>query len=324
MKTLNNTLLAIFTIFLSTTTLQGQTNKESNINIFDLAQERQIEMPSLPWHLMQLIWNFSDSIIDFRRMDMEIIIDRDISTDYHLYICPFNGKFNGQAFYAGIQTKIDGYTTKEKSNAKSEPKQGGMKGGIFSRWSADQKTPIGLDYTEMFEDGLCESAGYEGEFCSVRRPFEWTKGSYVISLMKNETVNFKGEPHTWVSMEVTDKSQNKVTQIGRLLFKGEKLNWHTSNAAFVETYNFTPQAPHIPEAQITFKRPTIGDEKLFLSGMHTHQPVADKRQAGTNTPNCAYVTSEGTDITVYISSDVKHQTMNEIYNVIVPSITKGE
>lgn len=146
--------------------------KEFKGDIYELAELRNIRLPSTPWHLMVLSWKFADTISDFRRIYMDITIDRDVSTDYFLYIAPFNGAFNGERFYAGIQTNIGGFATKEMIQKKD-----GGKGAIFSRWSHDHATPIGLEYVEMYKDGLCESAGYEGEFCSVRRPFEWTKGA---------------------------------------------------------------------------------------------------------------------------------------------------
>ncbi|MDR0422210.1 MAG: hypothetical protein LBH72_04265 [Proteiniphilum sp.] len=285
---------------------------EFNGDIYELAELRNITLPNTPWHLMALTWNFADTIMDFQRVDMDIIIERDVSTDYLLYISPFNGTFNGELFYGGIQTHIGGFTTKEMT----EHKDGG-KGGIFSRWSHDHKIPIGLEYVEMYENGLCESAGYEGEFCSVRRPYEWTKGTYTLSLVKEETIKFKGKPHSWVCMMVTDKKDGTVTRIGRLLFSGEKLIWRNDNRAFVEIYGFKNGIRRVPEAAITFQRPMISDKAIPLTGISAYQPVSDAGELNTNTPNCAYLTSEGTNVTVHINSDVKYQTKNNIYHVIV-------
>lgn len=287
---------------------------EFNGDIYELAELKNITLPSIPWHLMVLKWDFSDTIMDFRRVDMDIIIDRDISTDYHLYISPFNGTFNGEQFYAGIQTNIGGFPSKEMA----ERRDGG-KGGIFSRWSYDKTTPIGLEYVEMYENGLCESAGYEGEFCSVRRPYEWTKGTYTISLVKEETVEFKGKPHSWVCLTVTDKKDGTVIRIGRLLFSGKKLVWRNDNQAFVETYGFKDDKRHIPEAAIIFQRPMIGDETIPLTTLTAYQPVLAVEEPNGNTPNCAFITSEGTDITVHTTSYVRPQSKNEIHYFILPN-----
>lgn len=309
---LTQSLLVLFFVLFS---LQLLAQKANELDIYKLAESRNITLPSLPWHLMQIKWTYADSIIDFQRIDMDIKIDRDIPTTYYLYISPFNGSFNGQQFYAGMQTNINGSPTKENL---TEIKERG-KDGIFSRWSHDQVTPIGVEYVEMYEDGLCASAGNEGEFCSVRRPYVWTKGTYTISLVKEETIDFKGEPHSWVCMTVTDKKDGNVTRIGRLLFSGEKLFWKNSNRAFVETYNFVEDARYIPEAGITFSRPMTGDEPIILTGLVAHQPISATVEPNANTPNCAYITSENTDITVYTTSDVRPQSKNEIYNVIMPN-----
>ncbi len=287
--------------------------REFKGDIYELAELKNITFPSIPWHLMVLSWDYADSIPDFQRIDMDITIDRDVSTDYFLYIAPFNGAFNGETFYAGIQTNIGGFTTKEMTK-----RVGGGKGGIFSRWSRDHVTPIGLEYVEMYENGLCESAGYEGEFCSVRRPYEWTEGTYTLSLVKEETIEFKGESHSWVCMMVTDKKDGTVTRIGRLLFSGEKLEWRSGNHAFVETYDFKDGFRHVPEAAITFHRPMIGDKTIPLTGLRAHQPTSGVEEPNGNTPNCAYITSENTDVTVHITSDVRPQSKNEIYYVIIP------
>lgn len=305
----------LFVTLISLQAIAQDHSKKDGMDIYQLAKSRSITLPSLPWHLMQIKWTYADSIIDFHRIDMDIKIDRDIPTSYYLYISPFNGAFNGQQFYAGIQTNIGGSPTKENLD---EVREGG-KGAIFSRWSHDQVTPIGMEYVDMYEGGLCASSGSEGEFCSVRRPYVWTKGTYTLSLVKEETINFKGMPHSWVCMTVTDKKDGNVTRIGRLLFSGEKLCWKAGNKAFVETYNFAENVRYIPEAGITFCRPMAGNEPILLSGIVAHQPVSGTVEPNTNTPNCAYITSEDADVTVHITSDLRPQSKNEIYNVIMPN-----
>lgn len=302
-------------VFYSNSSAQ-ETKKQ---DIYQLARARGIVLPSLPWHLMQVKWTYADTIIDFQRIDMDITIDCDVSTNHCLYIAPFNGLFNGEQFYAGIQTRIGGSPTKDAPNIVKS----GMKGGIFSRWSKDQITPIGLEYVDMFEGSLCESAGYEGEFCSVRHPYDWTKGTYTVSLVKEETITFKGEPHSWVCMTVTNKENRVTTKVGRLLFSGEKLYWREKNVAFVEIYGFEANKIYIPEVAITFGRPMVGGEPIVLTGLVAHQPVSTVNELNPITPNCAYITSEGTDITIYITSDVRQQSRNEIYHIIMPDGIKA-
>ena len=92
-----------------------------------------------------------------------------------------------------------------------------ISGAIFSRWSADKKTPIGLDHVRVAgEDCVVESAGYEGEFASVRRPFSWTKGTYTYSITKGETETVNGKECTWFTCRVKDSAgavQDVVTAL---------------------------------------------------------------------------------------------------------------
>ncbi|MDR0711647.1 MAG: hypothetical protein LBF67_04825 [Prevotellaceae bacterium] len=286
---------------------QGQA-KAKPIGVWADAQLKNIELPSLPWHMMVIYWHFKDSIPDFNRLDIDITIDRDIPDAYNLYISPVNSDFNGETFYGGLQTNINGWANKE-SRKRVHP----GKGGIFSRWSKDKKTPIGLEHVDMLENGLCESAGYEGEFCSVRRPYPWTKGVYTFSLVKEETVLFKDTLHTWVALEVTDKNKSEAYRIGRLLFLGDTLKLRQNIAAFLEIYS-TEKIPKsdIPEARVTFGYPRINGRELPLYNVMAMYPTSGQ----ASSPNVAEVTSENNDISVSIAPVVKPSSKNNIYQFI--------
>ena len=287
----------------------GQT-KSQTPHIRKIAVEKNIKLPSLPWHMMQVIWNFKDSIPDFKRYDIDVTISNDVPETYNLYISVINSAFNNAGFYGGIQTNINGWKNKE-DRTRVHP----GKGAIFSRWSVGKETPIGLEYVDKFEDGLCESAGYEGEFCSVRRPFKWTKGTYTVSLTKEETITHKNSPHTWVAMEVTNKKTNEVQKVGRLLFEGETLQMRNSHmAAFVEIYSTTKiRHSSVPEVTVTFGYPKINGKNLQLENVYARQ----ENQGIASSPNCASVISEGTDVSVTITSDVKPHSENNIIHYIM-------
>ena len=53
-----------------------------------------------------------------------------------------------------------------------------------STWSSDKKTKLTFADLRMEPGGLCETAGYEGEFASVRRPIAWTKGTFVLMTLQ--------------------------------------------------------------------------------------------------------------------------------------------
>jgi hypothetical protein len=271
------------------------TEKSDSDDIVEIARSRNIELPDLPWHLMAIWWNFQSPIPDFNRLDIDVTIDRDIPETYNLYISPINAAFNDATFYGGLQTNIGGWKSKNEHTMMHPGK-----GGIFSRWSKDKKEPIGLDYVDMFDNGLCESAGYEGEFCSVRRPYSWTKGTYTLSLIKEETVLFKKTPHTWVALEFTNKKNLQTYRIGRLLFEGETLIMRKNFAAFVEIYGFTKK---VPKAKVTFGYPRINGKELPTVNVTASHSISGI----TGSPNVANVTTENKNVIISISSDVRPQ-----------------
>ena len=235
----------------------------------------------LPWHFINITWDFRD-MPDFQRFDIDVTVT-DVSREFNFYISPINASFTTNAqFYAGFQTNTRGWRSKTD---RTDITLG--KGGIFSRWSIDQITPIGLDYVDMFADGACESAGYEGEFCSVRRPFVWKSGTYTFSLIKEETITYNRAPHTWVAYEITDKSTNETKRIGRLLFEGATLRLNNTNGAFVETYGSTRA---VPPATVSFGYPRVNNIELPANRIFAHRPHV--------TPNVTTVSTSGRNIIV--------------------------
>jgi len=215
----------------------------------EMAKELGVKLPRRPWHMIDLWWLFDEQTKDFESFSMEFTIDRDISTDYNLYIAPIGiAEINGLKFYGGIQSNVNGWASKE-SRTRVHP----GKGAIFSRWSKDEKRKLSLDHVRVSKTGLCESAGYEGEFASVRQPFEWTKGTYTYSITKGETEKINGEPHTWFDCTVRVHATDKVIQVGSLRFEGEDFTFWNRHAAFVEVYATSKiRLSSIPAVKVTF------------------------------------------------------------------------
>ena len=140
-----------------------------------MAKAVGVTLPHQPWHVANVWWDFQKPIAHFKSLEMDVTIDRDIPSTYNLYVSPCGiAKISGLQFYGGLQSNINGW-----ANATNHDRIFPGHGGIFSRWSSDKKTPVGLDNVRVAgDDCLVESAGYEGEFASVRRPFAWTKGTY--------------------------------------------------------------------------------------------------------------------------------------------------
>ncbi|HEV7402363.1 MAG TPA: hypothetical protein VGO11_05530 [Chthoniobacteraceae bacterium] len=261
----------------------------------DMAKAAGVNLPKLPWHVVNLWWEFEKPVEHFTSLEMDVTIDRDVPSDYNLYVSPCGiAKINDLQFYGGLQTNINGWPNKE-SRERVFP----GKGAIFSRWSGDKKTPIGLDHVRVAgEDCVVESAGYEGEFASVRRPLAWTKGTYTYQITKGETETVDGKECTWFHCRVKDAA-GAVQEVGSLRFEGTDFTFWAKHSAFVEVYS-TAKIPRsgIPKVNITFGRPRLNGEKVALKKTSAYYPDPAKGVPGA--PDCAWAKAEGENCTVEI------------------------
>ncbi len=255
-----------------------------------MAAKVGVKLPPLPWHVVNIWWDLEKPVEKFVSLEMDVTIDRDVPETYNLYISPCGiAKINGLQFYGGLQSNINGWASKE-SRKRVHP----GRGAIFSRWSSDQKTPIGLDHVRTAgKDCLVESAGYEGEFASVRRPFAWKKGTYTWSVSKGETVNHKGGRATWFTCRVRDHAGDRVEEIGSLLFEGEEFRFWAGHSAFVEVYATEKiPRPNIPKVNVTFGWPRLNGKKAAVTRVSAHYPEAGAKGV-PGSPDCANVRAVG-------------------------------
>jgi hypothetical protein len=255
-----------------------------------MAEKLGTKLPSLPWHVADIWWKFDKPTEHFESLTMDVTIDRDVPTNYNLYISPLGiAKINGMDFYGGLQTGINGWASKT-----NQERVFVGKGAIFSRWSHDKKKPIGLDFVRMASDGLCESAGYEGEFCSVRRPFSWSKGTYTYSVIKGDTEMVKGEPQTWFHCLVRSHSTGETRWIGSLRFEGADFQFWNQHAAFVEVYStkILPRSD-IPKVNVTFGYPR-------LNGVRPKLVKATANYNPKRSPACAKARPVGDSVRVEV------------------------
>lgn len=252
----------------------------------DMAKAAGVKLPGSPWHVANIWWDFLQPVEHFTSLEMEVTVDRDVPSDYNLYISPCGiAEINGLQFYGGIQTNINGWANKE-----SRERVHRGKGGIFSRWSSDKTTPIGLDHVRTAaEDCLVESAGYEGEFASVRRPFAWTKGSYTWCVTKGMTEKVEGKDCTWFTCTIRDAG-GSVHEVGSLRFEGTDFTFWAKHSAFVEVYS-TAKIPKsgIPKVNVTFGWPRLNGQKVALKGARAYYPDKPPQDS----PDCAWIKAEG-------------------------------
>ena len=255
----------------------------------ELAEAVGVKLPGRPWHVANIWWHFTKPVTNFTSLEMDVTIDRDVPETYNLYISPCGlARINGLQFYGGIQSNVNGWPDKE-SRTRVHP----GRGAIFSRWSHDQKTPIGLDHVRTAApECLVESAGYEGEFASVRRPFAWKKGTYTWSIHKGDTIDFRGGRSTWFTCRVKDHATGESTDVGSLLFEGETFTYDASHSAFVEVYS-TSKIPRskIPKVNVSFGWPRLNGTKVDLRGATAYYP--DPKGGVPGSPDCANVRAEG-------------------------------
>lgn len=260
----------------------------------EMAKELGIKLPKRPWHVVNFWWDFEKPVEHFKSLEMDVTIDRDVPATYNLYISPCGiAKINDLQFYGGIQSNINGWVSDEKRE-RVHP----GKGAIFSRWSSDKKTPIGLHHVRKAgPDCLVESAGYEGEFASVRRPYPWTKGTYTWSITKGETEMVDGKPATWFHCRVKDHAKpDAVFDVGSLRFEGGDFTFWAKHSAFVEVYS-TAKIPksNIPKVGVTFGWPRLNGEKVALKKTSVFYP-----NTGPASPDCAKARAEGENCVVEV------------------------
>lgn len=250
-----------------------------------------LQLPRLPWHVADFWWTFEKPVEHFESLDIDVTIDRDLPPDVNLYVSPVGiAEINGLQFYGGLQTNINGWATKE-SRERVHPGSG----AIFSRWSSDKKTPIGLGQVRKTADGLCESAGYEGEFCSVRHPFAWGKGTYTYSIVKGDTESVDGVAHTWFHCLVRAHSNQRTTVVGSLCFEGSDFSYWARHSAFLEIYS-TQKVPrsNIPRVMVTFGYPRINGVKPPAKRVSVNYNATGSAMA----PACAIARADGERIVV--------------------------
>jgi hypothetical protein len=252
-------------------------------------------LPPLPWHLADVWWTFEEPTPHFESLEVDVTIDRDVPSTVNLYVSPCGiAQINQLDFYGGLQSNINGW-----ANATNRTRVHPGKGAIFSRWSSDKQTPVGLDNVRVAgPDCLVESAGYEGEFASVRRPFAWSKGTYTYQIAKDQTEVADGKTNTWFTCRVKDPT-GKTFEVGSLRFEGDDFTFWARHAAFVEVYSTEKiRRSEIPEVKVTFGYPRLNGQPPRLKSARVNHPGPGER---SGSPDCATAVAAGSDVVVAVS-----------------------
>lgn len=181
----------------------------------------------LPAHTIHVKWKLAQPLAE---LEMEVEIGNDPGEAVGLYLGLFNGQLDKTMFYFGIQTDV------------AKPGVGGVgKGLIFSRWATQDAADA-----RIAPGGFIEVGSHEGNFVGVRLPYDWTTGSYKVTLARAES---DGDAD-WFDMHVTDAAGTK-TYVGGLRFP----RWIATTPAriaaagttFTEVYSHAADIADVPQ-----------------------------------------------------------------------------
>lgn len=239
----------------------------------------------MPWHLVDHWWDIGQDT-PFESLAVDVTISADVPSSVNLYIAPIGlAHLSKIPFYGGIQTEADGYTKKDQKLRTIGP------GFLFSMWGERSHDAI-----RPADGGFCQSSGHEGDFVSVRRPFEWKKGKYTYRLVKMDREEIDGKPYTWVGAFVYSHDKDENLFIGALRFKGEKLVLDRKVANFVEVYGRRRPVADIPKVTVTFGPPIVNGKAPKTPTAEAIYPKGVPDYADTVAKDGSLVVTVGTPV----------------------------
>ena len=215
----------------------------------------------MPWHLVDLWWDIGKDV-PFQSYSINVTISDDVPYSSNLYIAPIGlGHLGKSPFYGGIQTQADGHTKKDSHIRKLGP------GFLFSMWGERS-----LDAIRPSLGGFCQSSGHEGDFVSVRRPYEWHKGTYTYKVARMDEEEIEGKRYTWVGVFVYAHEKEENVFVGALRFAGEDLVLSRKLASFVEVYGRRIPVGEIPPVTVTFGKLVVNGRPVSITSVEAIYP----------------------------------------------------
>jgi hypothetical protein len=225
------------------------------------ADKDEPRYPPPPWHLVDLWWDVGKDA-PFESYSIDVTVSDDVPPSVNLYISPVGlGHLNKTPFYGGLQTQADGYTKRDDKLRRIG------RGLLFSMWGERSHDAI-----RPADGGFCQSSRHEGDFVSVRRPYEWTKGKYTYKLVKMDREEVDGKPCTWVGAFVYSHEKDENVFVGALRFPGEDLVLSRQLASFVEVYGKRIPAAEIPKVTVVFSNLKVNGKAVEKLAAHAVYP----------------------------------------------------
>ncbi|MBF0356435.1 MAG: hypothetical protein HQL43_14480 [Alphaproteobacteria bacterium] len=202
----------------------------------------------LPWHLVDVYWTLDPSVEEqtFQEITMDVTIEGDPLASPPLFISPISVLRLGEArTYAGLQTWV-----------KHDPEGHRGPGLIFSRFGERR-----LDRLRVAPGGTFESAGYEGDFISVRHGMPWGAGQYVAKL-QSEPKPTAPDGERWLTFQVCLKLEASCGKAGDLAFPNPNVAMQRKFYSFVEIYDKLTDESQITPVTVTFGPPRVNGKPV--------------------------------------------------------------
>ena len=250
----------------------------------------------MPWHLVDVWWDLGKDV-PFQSYSIDVTISDDVPSSANLYIAPIGlGHLGKTPFYGGIQTQVDGHTKKDRQVRKLGP------GFLFSMWGER-----GLDAIRPSLGGFCQSSGHEGDFVSVRRPYEWHKGTYTFKIVRMDEEEIEGKPCTWVGVFVYSHEKDENVFVGALRFKGEDLVLSRKLASFVEVYGRRIPVGEIPRVTVTMGNLVVNGKPVEVASAEAVYPKGVPDYAD------AVVQGDGDRLVITVGKPVENRTQGDVH-----------
>lgn len=225
------------------------------------AADDQPQYARMPWHLVDLWWDLGEDR-PFESYSLDVTISATVPETSNLYIAPIGlAHLSDVPFYGGVQTQADGNTKADLKLRKLGP------GFLMSMWGERS-----LDAIRPSIGGYCQSSGHEGDFVSVRRPYQWQPGTYTYRVVRMDRETVDGQPKTWVGAFVYSHALDENVFIGALRFPKDDLVLSRKVASFVEVYGRRIPVAEIPKLTVTFANPRVNGEPVTLSKVEAIYP----------------------------------------------------
>ena len=161
---------------------------------------RRVGVPDV---LASAEWGWEEATPDSSaiRVNFEITSDPEHFSEDHSFVLGLGyGHIGNSLFGFGLRTDVDKPGT--------DGSQG--KGIIFNRWGTSDASN-----TRTTGDGWTQAGNFGGPFISVRRTYDWNKGSYSMRVAKDGDDDSDGR---WFGLWITDLSSGVETKLGSLKF----------------------------------------------------------------------------------------------------------